>query len=296
MEKKGFTLIELLVVIAIIALLLSILSPALDQVKRRARAAICMGYERQFSLAFKMYVDNNNDSFWVEAPVGNHFGYWMWVASNYYGNIDDLRLCPSAKRITEDPSVDPQGGDDVAWKIPVEWGQHGFVDDPERNYGSYGMNLWLGSIDKSLGPSALDGSSPATWEGAPERHFEKITKVPRPSTTPMLMDCTWWGTSGVAWDDPEYGAYGRVPPTRDYVGVMDGFSSEYWLYFMGRICLDRHNKAINVAFCDGSVSKVMLNELWGLDWHLGYNRVSDVRIPWAGIGNPNVICPGSEIK
>ncbi|MHC4126496.1 MAG: type II secretion system protein [Planctomycetota bacterium] len=49
--KKGFTLIELLVVIAIIALLLSILTPALNQVKDRGPRAVCMSNLTQLALA-----------------------------------------------------------------------------------------------------------------------------------------------------------------------------------------------------------------------------------------------------
>ena len=50
--KRGFTLIELLVVIAIIAMLLSILTPSLNKVKKIARSVICRSNLRQWGTAF----------------------------------------------------------------------------------------------------------------------------------------------------------------------------------------------------------------------------------------------------
>ncbi len=58
----GFTLIELLVVIAIIAILASLLLPAIQRSKLKATPIACLNNERQLALAWRMYADDNNDS------------------------------------------------------------------------------------------------------------------------------------------------------------------------------------------------------------------------------------------
>ncbi len=61
--KKGFTLVELLVVVAIIALLVSILLPALGQAREAAKTVVCSSNQHNYGLALPMYSMDNRD--WV---------------------------------------------------------------------------------------------------------------------------------------------------------------------------------------------------------------------------------------
>ena len=67
-HEHAFTLIELLVVIAIIAILASLLLPALSGGKERARRVSCKSAMRQFILAVQMYGDENNQRVPSGAP------------------------------------------------------------------------------------------------------------------------------------------------------------------------------------------------------------------------------------
>ena len=60
-RSKGFTLIELLVVIAIIALLMAIIMPALNSVKKKAATTVCLSNTKNLSLGWYMYKDDNDD-------------------------------------------------------------------------------------------------------------------------------------------------------------------------------------------------------------------------------------------
>lgn len=81
-DKSGFTLIELLVVIAIIALLLSILLPALGVVREQGRRAVCSQNEKNTGLGLYLYA-NDYDG---KLPL-NEVDRWLFDVSYWTTDI-----------------------------------------------------------------------------------------------------------------------------------------------------------------------------------------------------------------
>jgi prepilin-type N-terminal cleavage/methylation domain-containing protein len=246
-KYRAFTLIELLIVIAIIAVLLTMLIPALQAAKDQARTAICGTHLKQWGAIFRYYTDANQGRFMD--PLGvpenpalvNSSGQILWVEPmrRYYkGTGDKMRMCPTAKRTVAEGAEYSF----AAWSINYPK----FGEDEFRS--SYGINNWI------YNPRTTN-----LW-GHPTRDNWRKDDQQGGSDIPLFMDCYRWGGHP---DDyapyMELSSAPAVPPPGD--GMM-------------RFCLPRHQGTINVLFMDRSVRRVPLPDLWGLKWHRTYDRTA----------------------
>ncbi|HET6406985.1 MAG TPA: prepilin-type N-terminal cleavage/methylation domain-containing protein [Chthoniobacteraceae bacterium] len=256
-EHSAFTLIELLVVIAIIAILASLLLPAMARAKTKAHNVACMSNLRQISLKYKMHAESNDDGLDGFADLA----FWRTA-----GRSGEAWICPSAP-YTGIKAAQPQNPNPGSGTPQMQgWGWPGTVNSAwssmqtkwdynngeesvitSGQHGSYGINSWLGS-------------------GTPDG-FRSEAAVQHPSTTPLIAD-----SIGITPPPPRES---DLPATDLVNGLWGG---------MGSFTIPRHGTrpnsiptahpssarlpgAINTSYYDGSVGQVPLEKLWQLTWH-----------------------------
>jgi prepilin-type N-terminal cleavage/methylation domain-containing protein/prepilin-type processing-associated H-X9-DG protein len=127
-KKKGFTLVELLVVISIIALLLSVLMPALGRARDQARRVACGAQIKNVGLAILSYASANNGYFpesYLITANKQVLGYNLLIDGKFLAKEDKVWVCPGDRNpITVDENFDgypnwsmPKGKYSYLWNI-----------------------------------------------------------------------------------------------------------------------------------------------------------------------------------
>jgi prepilin-type N-terminal cleavage/methylation domain-containing protein/prepilin-type processing-associated H-X9-DG protein len=258
-SRVGFTLIELLVVIAIIAILASLLLPALARAKAKSHAIKCLSNLKQLGLSNFLYINDTGKI--LPYKIGPDL--WMRGLALNYSKIDQIRICPTAPYNKKQPS----GSATTAWV----WGTEINPATREPKWiGSYALNGWMYGGDwpdaQGLFPSVKNA-------------FRTEGDLLNPSRIPTFCDSMWVD----AWPQAKDG---RAP------NIMVGDSGLN--AGMSRIAIARHARPsampktlpkgsrlpgnINVLFSDGHGESLSLMKLWDLYWHKNYEPPTQLPI------------------
>lgn len=251
---KGFTLVELLVVIAIIALLMSILMPALSRIKKQAQDVMCQSNLKQWALIFSMYTEDYDGYFssgWVAGTL------WTDAVRSYYKD-EKLRCCPTAIK----PLTEGARGTFAAWgRVGYRGGWLTWDGTSKGDYGSYGLNEWLYNPPEEI-ETLWDSPTEFNWRHINLRAAQDI---------PMLLDSWWLGGGPTHKDEP--------PEFEGHI-IDEGNLND-----MRRFCLNRHNMSVNGNFLDLSVRKIHLKCLWTFKWSRDYDTDYPRPVAWNSPGH-----------
>ena len=266
-HKSGFTLIELLVVIAIIALLLSIVTPALRRARQIAQEMVCRSNLRQMGIGFQVYyVEHDNKALISEG--GEDF--WFLQIAPYMGDAhfqqgteqDPEKTLTSTMQIIKCPATHPP-------EEPTGVGP-GTARTQYRYHrtnveGSYAINRWAGGW---IGP-AYD---PETPPGRDNLRLSYRQSAPTRSTVPIVADSIWVDAIPRDSDNPPYVNW----PT-DTDPDTDLSTGNRTCSGLGRLTTNRHGMNTNLLYGDGHVSSIGLEQLWRQRWHREF-QMRDVTI------------------
>jgi prepilin-type N-terminal cleavage/methylation domain-containing protein len=262
----GFTLIELLVVIAIIAILASLLLPALARAKLAAKRVQCISNIRQWTVAINMYCNDSQGSmpmgWYAQEAIPTYpasMGVFALALQPYINTNNNVSLCPMATTLRSSTGANytAPNAQTLAWGMV---GTNGYTAPWDPNnlpvYGSYGINGWMYNPPSSVPDLANQGAywrkltpSLAGYNGLPAAAHN----------IPLFSDCAYDG-SLVYNSDP--------PPTSPNLlgGPGDDDIADY--------CITRHpdgKRPVVMSFLDSSVRSVGLREMWTLNWSAIYN-------------------------